>query len=225
MIRAHIPSHPGEPSRPGDPFRPGQPPSGPVPDPLPPARAWLDPHADWQAKLYERLLAQRIVLAAGILDDDAATRLSAQLLTLDAEGNRPIRLQLQNLSAELSAAVAIMGILDMVRAPVHAWVSGEITGPALGVLAACTRRTGYPNATFVLAEPRVHLTGTATVVTAREQQILRMLDTVYYRLAEVTGRAAEDIREDARRGRVLTTAQAVGYGLIHPSEAPDLPPA
>jgi len=174
--------------------------------------------------LYERLLAKRIVLASGILDDEAAARLSAQLLTLDAEQEEPIRLELQNLRAELSATVTMMGILDVLRVPVHACVSGEINGPALGVLASCPRRSGYPNATFVLTEPRLQFGGTVTAVTAREQQMTRMLDTLYFRLAEVTGREVDDIREDARRGRVLTTGQAIGYGLIQSEETASRPP-
>jgi ATP-dependent Clp protease protease subunit len=102
---------------PGSPV-PGRPqsPGGPQPDPAPPTRVWLDPHAGWQDKLYERLLEQRIVLASGVLDEPAATRLSAQLMTLDAEGDGPIRLELQNLQAELPAVLALMGVLDVVRA-------------------------------------------------------------------------------------------------------------
>jgi ATP-dependent Clp protease protease subunit len=203
---------PGTPLTPGAPDFPSTPP--PAPGPVPPIRVWPDPHADWKSKLYERLLARRIVLASGFLDDDAATRLSAQLLTLDAEQKDPVRLELQNLRAELSAVLTVMGVLDVLRAPVHAYVSGEIAGPALGVLVSCPRRSGYPNATFVLAEPRLHFGGTVTALTAREQQVTRMLDTLYFRLAEVTGREVDQIREDARRGRVLTTAQAIGYGLI-----------
>jgi ATP-dependent protease ClpP protease subunit len=42
-----------------------------------------------------------------------------------------------------------------------------------------------------------------------------MTDSLCYRIAEATGRGAEDIRADARRGRVLTVAEAIGYGLIH----------
>ena len=219
------PEEPGRPGTPSDPGRPGTPltpgrPAAPAPDPLvSPTRIWLDPHADWKARLYERLLGRRIVLASGMLDDDAAARLSAQLLTLDAEETRPIRLELQNLRAELPATLTIMGILDVLRVPVHGCVSGEISGPALGVLASCSRRTGYPNAIFTFAEPRLELGGTVTAVTAREQQMTRMLDTLYFRLAEVTGREIDDIREDARRGRCLTTAQAIGYGLIQAQEA------
>jgi ATP-dependent protease ClpP protease subunit len=175
--------------------------------------------------LWERLLQKRIVLASGLLDDDAAARLSAQLLTLDAERQDPIRLELQNLRAELAPALTVMGILDVLHAPVHACVSGEISGPALGVLASCPRRSGYPNASFVLAEPKLEFGGTVTALTAREQQVTRMLDTLYFRLAEVTGREVDEIREDARRGRSLTTAQAVGYGLIQSQETSPRPDA
>jgi ATP-dependent Clp protease protease subunit len=182
---------------------------------VPPTRVWLDPQAGLPDALYERLLQQRIVLASGILDDAAATRLSAQLLTLDAEGDGPIRLELQNLRAELPAALAVMGVLDVLRVQAEAFASGETGGPALGVLAACPRRLAYPNASFTLSEPRLWFSGTATAVSAHEQQAGRMVDSLVYRIAQATGRDADDIREDTRRGRVLTVAEAIGYGLIH----------
>ena len=52
----------------------------------------------------------------------------------------------------------------------------------------------------------------------------RMLDTLYFRLADVTGREVDEIREDARRGRTLTTGQAIGYGLIQGQETASRPP-
>ena len=210
------PSFPGRPEFPGQPL-PGQPqfPGRPGPDPGQPARVWIDPHAGWQDKLFERLLEQRIVLAAGVLDDAAATRLSAQLLTLDAEGDGPVRLELQNLRADLSAALTLMGVLDVLRAEIHAFASGETGGAALGLLASCPRRLAYPNASFTLSEPRVGFGGTVTAVSGYEQQARRMIDSLFYRIAEATGHDAEDVREDARGGRVLTVAEAIGYGLIH----------
>ncbi len=206
---------PGRPL-PGQPL-PGQPPfpGSPPPDPAPPAKVWVDPHAGWQDKLYERLLEQRIVLAAGVLDEAAGTRLSAQLLTLDAEGDGPIRLELQNLRADLPAAVTLMGVLDVMRAEIHAFASGETGGAALGLLASCPRRLAYPNASFTLSEPRLRFGGTVSAVSGYEQQARRMTDSLFFRIAEAAGRDAEDVREDARQGRVFTVAEAIGYGLIH----------
>jgi ATP-dependent Clp protease, protease subunit len=217
--RPGIPAGPGEPGRPGLPGWPLPSPSGsPRPAPEPPVRVWADPHADWRTTLYERLLEKRIVLATGVLDDEAAARISAQLLTLDAEGEGPVRMELQNFRSGLPAALTVMGILDVLRVTVHGCVSGEISGPALGVLASCPNRTGYPNSIFTLAEPRLAFGGTVTAVTAHREQMTRMLDTLYFRLAEVTGREADEIREDSRRRRSLTTAQAIGYGLIQAQE-------
>jgi ATP-dependent Clp protease protease subunit len=174
---------------------------------------WLDPR-DWPEGLYDRLLAQRIVMAHGHLDGEAATRLCAQLLTLDAEGTRPIRLELQNLDAELPAVLSVMGVLDVIRGPVAAYAGGRIEGPALGILAASRHRLAYPNALFVLSEPRVSFDGTVTAVAAREEQARAMLGELFTRIAEVTGRDVDQVRADARRERLFSIAEAIAYGLV-----------
>jgi ATP-dependent Clp protease, protease subunit len=224
------PGRPGEPERPGWPPQPGEPPEpgwpvphrtpGAPPAYLPPApsRGWAD-QGDWPGRIYQRLLEQRIVLASGYLDGEAATVLCAQLLTLDAEGDGPVRLELQGLDAELPAAMTVMGVLDVLRAPVTGYVAGQLGGPAIGVLAACTHRLAYPSAVLSLAEPRLNLDGTATEVSAQQEQVAAMLDTLYIRLAEVTGREVDEIRGDARRGRFLTVDEAVSYGLIEAQAA------
>ncbi len=209
------------------PFRPGQPhwwPSpGPAPSPFTPppsapgplqnsVRVWLDPNE--RPGLYDRLLERRIVMAHGHLDDEAATRLCAQLLTLAAEGDGPIRFELQNLGADLTAAITVMGVLDVVGVPVEARAAGRMSGAALGVLAVCSRRRAYPNAVFAMSEPTVEFGGTLTAVAAREEQTRGMLDSLYFRLAETTGREVDELRADARARRVLTAAEAERYGLL-----------
>ena len=206
------PFHPEQPGRPENPGWPG-PPQRPPEFPVPPARVWLDP-GPWPARLYERLLAQRIVMAQGHLDDEAATRLCAQLLTLDAEAAEPIRLELQGLDAELPAALTVIGVLETLRVPVLAGVAGRLTGAALGVLAACGQRRAYPNAVLELSEPRLSYRGSVTAVTAQEEQARLMVDALWERIARTTGREIDDIRADAGRRRFFTVAQAIEYGLI-----------
>jgi ATP-dependent Clp protease, protease subunit len=200
------PWQPGPPERP----EPGPSPQPPRPNPaIQPTRIWVD-----QGGLYERLLNQRIVMAHGCLDGDSATRLCAQLLILDAEGEGPIRLELHNLDASLPAALTVMGVLDTLRVPVTAYTGGRASGPGLGVLAAASHRRAYPNAFFVMSEPRVSFEGPATAVATHEEQVRAMLSELYVRLAEVTGHDMDEIRDDARRGRLFSAEQAVHYGLI-----------
>ena len=210
------PWQPSPPEHPGPfPWRPGPAEPRPArPNPaLQPTQVWLDPGA-FSGGIYDRLLAQRIVMAHGYLDGEAATRLCAELLTLDAEGTRPIRLELQNLDAELPAVLSVMGVLDVVRGPVSAYAGGRIQGPALGVLAASRHRLAYPNALFVLSEPQVSFDGTVTAVAAREEQARAMLDELFTRIAEVTGRELDQVRADARQDRLFSVAEAIAYGLV-----------
>jgi ATP-dependent Clp protease, protease subunit len=216
------PPAPGVPGWPGPHRPPATPPGYPT---VAPSRVWTD-QGDWPGRLYQRLLERRIVLASGRLDSEAATVLCAQLLTLDAEGDEPIRLELQGLDADLPAALTVMGVLDVLRVPVTGYVAGQLRGAALGVLAACRHRLAYPSAMIALAEPRLNVDGTATEVSTQEEQIAAMLDTLYIRLAEVTGREVDDIRADARRGRFFTVPEAVSYGLIEgQATAEPRPPA
>ena len=208
------PRPPMPPWRPGPPERPDQPPQPPRPNPaIQPTRVWVE-QGEWPGRLYERLLNQRIVMASGCLDGEAATRLCAQLLTLDAEGEGPIRLELHNLDADLSAALTVMGVLDTLRVPVTAYAGGRTSGPGLGVLASASHRRAYPNAFFTMSEPKVSFDGPVTAVAVHEEQVQAMLAELYARLAEVTGHEVDEVRDDARRGRLLTAEQAIDYRLI-----------
>ena len=201
---------PGPPSAP--PFhQPPEPETVPGPGPTR-TQLWFQPPEP--PSVYESLLRRRIVLAHGHLDDQAATGLCAQLLTLDAEGDGPIRLELQGLSADLTAAVTVMGVLDTVGVPVQARAAGRTAGAALGLLAACPQRAAYPNALFALTEPTEEFGGTVDAVADREKQTRSMTDAVYERLAEVTGHEIDDIRAAARAGQLLSADDAVAYGLV-----------
>jgi ATP-dependent Clp protease protease subunit len=220
--RPGIPPQPGVPPRPGIPPQPGIPPRPDVAPPpaAPSVRVWPDV-SPWPGRVYERLFERRIVLAHGELDDEAATSLCAQLLTLDAERNEPIRLEVQGLTAGLGPALTVMGVLDVLRVPLLACAGGQVSGPALGVLAAAPQRRAYPNAVFQLSEPQLGFEGSATSLRSHEEQVRGMMDVFYLRLAEVTGREVDEIRADARRGRYLTVDEAISYGLIQgPASAP-----
>ena len=154
------------------------------------------------------------MLASGLLDGPAASAPTAQLLTLDAEGDGPVRLELQGLEAELPAALTIMGVLDVLRVPVTGYAAGQLSGPALGVLAACGQRRGYPSAVLGLTEPRLNLGGTATQVRDQEEQVETMVDTLYIRMAEVTGREVDESGPMPGVGRLFDVPEAVAYGLL-----------
>ncbi|WP_436536994.1 ATP-dependent Clp protease proteolytic subunit [Actinoplanes sp. HUAS TT8] len=193
-----------DPSRWGfPPHQPSQP--YPMPSGGPGFPGWLE----------ERLFDQRIVMLRGQLTSDASTSISAALLTLDAAGQAPIQLHVACPGGDLSAALAVVDVIDALVSPVHALVTAEAGGAALAVLTAADRRAAYRHARFKLTEPRAAgVTGTADEVAAAAGQHLRELEEIVVRLAEVTGRPRSRVEDDLSAGRSLTAAEALDYGLL-----------
>jgi ATP-dependent Clp protease protease subunit len=199
MVAVTVPSFPPEfPWEPSRPQPPAEPPRG---TPTTPSAADL---------LFDR----RIVLANGRIDADLANDLSARLIMLDGAGDEPVALHLRALDAELEAAFAVADTIGILSCPVDVVVIGQAGGPALVILAAGRRREMTPHATLLLTEPRTHAEGPAGDVAIHEEAYRRKVDAFYIRLAEVTGREVDEIRDDAREGRMLTAEQAREYGLV-----------
>jgi len=180
-------------SLPGEPHKPAQPP------------AWL------QQKLFER----RIVFVTGRLDDAVAAEAAAQIMTLDATGDEPIELYLSSPDGTLEAAFVLIDTMDLLHATVRAHCRGQVGGLAIGVVAAADERVASPHARFRLDQPTAQFSGTPDHVALHSQQQKELLWRFQARLAEATGRPAEEIADDdMRRGRYLDAREALEYGLI-----------
>jgi ATP-dependent Clp protease protease subunit len=166
------------------------------------------------AWLQEKLFERRIVLVTGVLDDALAAEVAAQLMALDALSDAPIEIHLDSPDGTLEAAFVLMDAIDAVRAPVRMLCRGRVGGPAIGVVAAADRRVAAPHARFRLGQPTARFTGTPESIAAQSRQQTELLWRLHARLAQVTGRPAEEIAEDMRRGRHLDAQEALVYGVI-----------
>ena len=87
--------------------------------------------------LARRLLAQRVVLLHGPLDDLTVTRVSAELMTLDAEGDDAVTLRVDCGEAALAPALTLMDVIELMGVPVRALCLGQVGAGAVGVVAVC----------------------------------------------------------------------------------------
>ena len=164
--------------------------------------------------LQRQLFDRRIVLATGRLDDDAAAKAAADLLSLDARGDQPIELHLDSADGELGAAFVVIDTIEILRPPLHVLCRGQVGGPVIGLLAAADHRVAARHARFHLSQPTASFAGTPAAIAAQSRQQQELLWRLYARLARRTGRAAEEIAEDMRRGRYLDAREALDYGLV-----------
>jgi ATP-dependent Clp protease protease subunit len=166
------------------------------------------------AWLGEQLFARRIVLVTGRLDDAIAVEAAAALMALDAAADTPIEVHVDSPDGTLEAAFVLIDAIDRLRAPLRVQCRGEVGGPAIGVVAAADHRSAAPHARFRFSQPVAEFTGTPDEVAGRSRQQQALLWQLHARLAQRTGRPAEEIAEDMRRGRYLDAGEALVYGLI-----------
>ena len=103
--------------------------------------------------LARRLLAQRVVLLHGPLDEGSTTRVAAELMTLDAEGDEPVTLRVDCGEAALGPSLTLMDVIELMGVPVRALCLGQVGAGAIGVVAVCAHRAAMPSTRFSLCEP------------------------------------------------------------------------
>ena len=181
--------------------------AGHIPD-VPPGRRRLS------AWLEEKLFERRIVLITGLLDDAAAAETAAALITLDARGDELIELHLDSPDGTLESAFVLIDTVDLLHSRLRVHCRGQVGGPAIGVVAAADHRVASAHTRFRLVQPTARFSGTPDQIVAQSRQQQELLWRFHARLAQVTGRPAEEIAEDMRRGRLLDAREALDYGLI-----------
>ena len=183
---------------------------GPVPEPL-------------SDVLARRLLAQRVVLLHGPLDDLSTTRVSAELMTLDAEGDEPVTLRVDCGEAALAPALTLMDVIELMGVPVRALCLGQVASGAIGVVAVCAHRAAMPSTRFSLCEPatqlHAHVRNVAQWVELRAGERERFCA----RVGAACGRPPATVEADLGHGRFLGAAEAVEYGILDEVCRPDAP--
>jgi ATP-dependent Clp protease, protease subunit len=173
--------------------------------------------------LARRLLAERVVLLHGPLDELSGTRVTAELMTLDADGDEPVTLRVDCADAALAPALTLMDVIELLGVPVRALCLGQVGAGAIGVVAVCAQRAAMPSTRFSLCEPATELQ--AHVRNVAQWAELRAAERQRFcaRVGAATGRPAATVEEDLRHGRFLGAAEAVEYGLLDEVRRPDTP--
>lgn len=183
-----------------------------MPDPNPepdPGTEWLDP------QVAQQLRAQRHLLLQGPLDDERATRLTAELMALEADGPAPVTLTVNSPGGDLASFFAVTDTLRAMQAPVTTRCLGQARGTAAALVAAGTRqRQAGRHAQLVLELPVSQATGSAADLDRAAHAETGLADQLIDFVADVTGRRRDQVEPDWRHGRVLSAEEARDEGLI-----------
>lgn len=173
--------------------------------------------------LARRMLDQRVVLLHGPLDEQSVMRVSAELMTLDAEGDDPVTLRVDCGEAALAPSLTLMDVIELMGVPVRALCLGQVGSGAIGVVAVCAHRAAMPSTRFSLSEPTTQLQAHVRNVTQWAELRAAERQRFCSRLGTAIGREPSLVEADMERGRFLGADEAVEYGIIDEVCQPDAP--
>ena len=168
--------------------------------------------------IYSRLLRDGIVFVRGVIDDDVASTVTAQLLFLENEApERDIQVYINSPGGSLTAALSIYDAMQYVGPKVATLCTGMAASGGSILLAAGApgMRMSLPHAQILIHQPFTQgMQGQATDIQIHAQEILRQREQLARLYAKHCKREVEEVERAMERDFFMTPEQAKDWGLI-----------
>jgi len=174
-------------------------------------------HGERAYDIYSRLLKERIILMAGVVDDNIANSIVAQLLFLASKDpKKDIQIYINSPGGSVTAGLAIYDTMQYIKPDVSTVSIGMSASMGALILAAGTKGKRYslPNSEILLHQVAGGAKGQATEIEITAKQILKIKETLNKILAKHTGQPLSKISKDTDRDFYLTAQEAKEYGII-----------
>ena len=166
---------------------------------------------------YTKLFEERIIFLGQAIDDTVANDVMAQLLTLESmDSDRDIMIYINSPGGSFTALTAIYDTMQFVRPDVMTICLGQAASAAAVLLAggAKGKRYALEHSRILIHQPSSEGGGQASDIEIQAREVMRMRTLLEELIARHSTRAPDQIAQDIERDKILTSAEAVEYGLI-----------
>ena len=178
--------------------------------------------------IYSRLMKDRIIMMQGVVEDNMANLIVAQMLYLESvNSEKPIKLYVNSPGGSVTAGLAIYDTMQFVKAPVHTMVMGKAAsmGSFLAQAGEAGKRYVLPESRTMIHRVSSGTRGTSGSVHVQELQMedaIRSFDEgkrLNRRLTELyvkhnsAGKTFEELFDTMKFDTFLSAEEAVDAGL------------
>jgi ATP-dependent Clp protease protease subunit len=167
--------------------------------------------------IYSRLLKDRIIFLQGVVQDDMANLIVAQMLFLQFDDpKRDIHLYVNSPGGSVTAGMAIYDTMQFLNCDVATYCMGQAASMGAMLLTAGTKgkRFALPNARVMIHQPLAGSEGTTEEILIHAKEFLRTKKTLNQLLAKHTGQPLEVIEKGTDRDNFMSAMEAREFGLI-----------
>ncbi len=167
--------------------------------------------------IYSRLLKDRIIFISGVVSDDMANTVIAQLLFCNLEKkDAEISIYLNTPGGSVTAGLAIYDTMQYLPNPIATYCIGQCASMGAVLLAAGTKGKRYalPNSRIMIHQPWGGAEGTASDISIHAKEIKRLKGSLNGILASHSSQSLKKIEKDTDRDFFMGANEAKKYGLI-----------
>ena len=168
--------------------------------------------------IYSRLMKDRIVMLNGVVEDNSANLIVAQLLFLESQNpEKSIKFFINSPGGVITAGMSIYDTMQFIKAPVHTYVLGQACamGSFLAQAGEAGKRFLLPNARHMIHQPSGGARGMASDIEISYREIMywkKQLTELYVK-HNTAGKTYEDFERDMDRDTFMSAKEAIDYGL------------
>ena len=170
-----------------------------------------------QMDVFSRLMMDRVIFLGTEANDYTANVIQAQLLYLDSvDSERDINLYLNTPGGSVYAGLGIYDTMQFVKARVATICTGLAASMGAVLLVAGEKgmRAALPHSRVMIHQPLGGIQGQASDIEITAKEILKLKEELYQIISDHSGKAIEQIRQDADRDHWMTAQEALEYGMI-----------
>ncbi|WP_255374286.1 ATP-dependent Clp protease proteolytic subunit [Tissierella sp. P1] len=169
--------------------------------------------------IFSRLLNDRIIMLNGMVTNESASLIIAQMLFLEsADCDKDIHFYINSPGGSVTDGFAIMDTMNYIKCDVSTISIGQ-SGSAASLLLASGKkgkRFALKNSEVLIHQPSISggLQGQATDIKIHSDWLEKTKETLNEIYSRLTGQPIQKIKEDMERDCYMTAEQAKEYGLI-----------
>ncbi|MCF6302369.1 MAG: ATP-dependent Clp protease proteolytic subunit [Devosiaceae bacterium] len=167
--------------------------------------------------IFSRLLKERIIFVTGVVEDNMASLIIAQLLFLESDNpKKEISMYINSPGGVVTAGLGIYDTMQFIRPAVSTLCLGQAASMGSLLLAAGEKgmRGTLPNSRVMVHQPSGGFQGQVTdiLIHAKEvEDLKRRLNEIY---VKHTGQDYDKIESALERDNFMTAEQAKEFGIV-----------
>jgi ATP-dependent Clp protease protease subunit len=167
--------------------------------------------------IYSRLLKERIVFLVGLINENVATLITAQLLFLESENpKKEIYFYINSPGGLVNAGFGVYDTMQYIKPSVSTMCIGQASSMGSFLLAAGEngKRFSLPNSRIMVHQPSAGFQGQATDIEIHANEIMLLKKRLNEIYSKHTGRTVDEIKNALERDKFMTPQEAKEFGLI-----------